>query len=724
MLWGARMLEWFVEYLFLLKLLSLVVLVLLFLFGLDDLFIDCYYWVRRIRRKFTVYTNNSHANPDDLFIPKQKPIAILIPAWQEVGVVGPMAESAAKTLDYENYQIFVGTYPNDQQTQDDVDHVCRSFDHVHKVVCAFPGPTSKADCLNNIIASIKEFETNNKFEFEGFILHDAEDMISPLELRLFNYLLDKGKDLIQVPVYPYTKHWYEFTAAHYIDEFSELHGKDVVVREAIAGQVPSAGVGTCFSRRAILRLLQEGDGTAFDTKSLTEDYDIGFRLKKWGMNEIFVRYAVAKGDASLSENRRFIHDREHRVICVREYFPSKFSLAVRQKSRWIVGIVFQGFKTHKWTRNWKVNYFLWRDRRGVIANIISFIAMVLFFQLSLLYGYRKLNSDAYEFLSVFSESTIMQTMLVLNLFMFINRIAQRMIFSTQYYGLSQGMLSIVRMVWGNVINFFAVMRAIKLVLSTGATKVAWDKTAHHFPHVMDTNKKRIGELLLEHQLITENDLNEALFSKPPGMRLGLHLIEQDLVSPAQLAQAIADEASLNYQHIDIFSISQQAINQLPADKALMHELLPIHFDAAKGELTVAAEDAPSKVTLSNIARHLKMKVTVVISQPGAVNAGLSYWYLNDKTILFRISKLSRVGDTPEQLELKMDKYLATRESLGQILLNMNYIKPATLRQAELDFYYYNRSERFGDMLVNNQWVEQAQVTSALSEQHRRAQSYL
>lgn len=56
------------------------------------------------------------------------------------------------------------------------------------------------------------------------------------------------------------------------------------------GQVPSAGVGTCFSRRAVTALLADGDGIAFDVQSLTEDYDIGFRLKEKGMTEIFVRF--------------------------------------------------------------------------------------------------------------------------------------------------------------------------------------------------------------------------------------------------------------------------------------------------------------------------------------------------------------------------------------------------------------------------------------------------
>lgn len=93
-------------------------------------------------------------------------------------------------------------------------------------------------------------------------------------------------------MYPFEREWTHFTSMTYIDEFSELHGKDVPVREALAGQVPSAGVGTCFSRRAVTALLADGDGIAFDVQSLTEDYDIGFRLKEKGMTEIFVRFPV------------------------------------------------------------------------------------------------------------------------------------------------------------------------------------------------------------------------------------------------------------------------------------------------------------------------------------------------------------------------------------------------------------------------------------------------
>lgn len=381
----------FATYLYGLKLIAIVVAIAMLVSGIDDLFIDIVYWLRNAWRRLTVYRQHDRLNYQALYEREEQPLAIMVPAWHETGVIGQMAELAATRFDYENYQIFVGTYPNDPDTQKDVDEVCARFPNVHKVVCARPGPTSKADCLNNVLDAIFQFERKANLSFAGFILHDAEDVISDMELRLFNYLVGR-KDLIQIPVYPFERSWYNFTSLHYLDEFAELHSKDVPVREAVSGQVPSAGVGTCFSRRAVIALLEDGDGIAFDVQSLTEDYDIGFRLKEKGMEEIFVRFPVIR-EARSTPNQRWrfgMYERDTNVICVREYFPDTFQTAVRQKSRWIIGIVYQGFKTHKWSSNWKLNYFLWRDRKGALTNFLSFTASLILLQLLALAGTRAL----------------------------------------------------------------------------------------------------------------------------------------------------------------------------------------------------------------------------------------------------------------------------------------------------------------------------------------------
>ncbi|SNY49018.1 adsorption protein B [Arsukibacterium tuosuense] len=702
-------------YLYALKNVALVLLVLLLFFALDDLFIDIYYWLRRSWRGLTIYRNRSVFDEQQLYFCKEKPIAIMIPAWQEVGVVGKMAELAASELDYENYQIFVGTYPNDPGTQEDVDAVCRRFPNIHKVVCARPGPTSKADCLNNVITSILEFERRSKVKFSGFVLHDAEDVISAMELRLFNYLLPR-KDLIQLPVYPFATGALHFTSGHYLDEFSEMHGKDVVVREAIVGQVPSAGVGTCFSRRAILKLSEEGDGLPFDVQSLTEDYDIGFRMKQWGMEEIFVRFSVTNNKlAAFAEKNRSRSKIDGNVVCVREYFPETFQTAVRQKSRWIIGIVFQGIKVHKWSKDWKLNYFLWRDRKGVVSYFVSFLANIIFIQLALLWLYQAIAPNAYNFIGVFSDDPIIIALLSLNLVFFLNRILQRMIFVRRYYGIVQAFLSVPRQLWGNIINFFANVRAIRQVVQYGdPRRVAWDKTQHQYPTVSERSLgSSLGSILMQQGVIRTDQLNTALEHRVRGERLGQAMLRLELISPVQLAEALALQASTECRLIDPFMLEAKPIVQFPERLAFKYAVLPIGME--DGTLLLAKESALSPVAQGAIERLLQRKVRYVICQAGAVTLGLRYWYMFDKSCNpeQQLAQWCSDGDISESaVKTLRERYFSCQLMLGEALLQASLLEPALINQVMMG-YEYDGNLKLGAYLVQEQLISEQVLEQTL-----------
>nr|WP_279432819.1 glycosyl transferase family protein [Rheinheimera sp. D18] len=653
-----------------------------------------------------------------LYFGKEQPLAIMIPAWQEVGVVGKMAELAASELDYENYQIFVGTYPNDPGTQADVDAVCLRFPNIHKVVCARPGPTSKADCLNNVILSILEFEQRSNVKFAGFVLHDAEDVISRMELRLFNYLLPR-KDLIQLPVYPFTTGIFNFTSGHYLDEFSEMHGKDVVVREAIVGQVPSAGVGTCFSRKSILKLVEEGDGLPFDVQSLTEDYDIGFRLKQWGMEEIFVRFSVTNNKlATFAETSRSRSKVAGNVVCVRGYFPESFHKAVRQKSRWIIGIVFQGIKVHKWTSDWKLNYFLWRDRKGVISYFISFLANIIFIQLLLLWLYQAFASGPYNFISVFSEDQIIVTLLACNLLFFLNRMLQRMIFVRRYYGIGQALLSVPRQLWGNIINFFANIRAIRQVIAEGdPRRVAWDKTEHHFPTVSERSLGgSLGSILKQQQVINEEQLIHVLENRVRGERIGQAMLRLQLISARQLAEALAYQASVECRIIDPFALDSKPIIQFPERLAFKYSVLSLGLE--DGILVLAKESSLSPVAKGAIERMLQHKVRYVICQTGAVTLGLRYWYRFD----LKCNPEPQLAQWMQTGELSVaaantlrEQYFSTQLMLGDALLQASMLEPAVVNQVMIG-YDYESSLKLGAYLVQEQLISEEVLAQTLALQ--------
>ncbi|RVT44846.1 phage adsorption protein NrfB [Rheinheimera sediminis] len=709
------------NYLYLLRYLVVLLMVLLLVFALDDVFIDLYYWVRHWSRHLRFYRNKQKFDEQQLFHLKELPIAIMVPAWQEVGVVGKMAEFAAAELDYENYQIFVGTYPNDPATQADVDAACARFPHVHKVVCARPGPTSKADCLNNVITSILDFERKTQVKFAGFVLHDAEDVVSAMELRLFNYLLPK-KDLIQLPVYPFVKGPFDFTSGHYMDEFSESHGKDVIVREALVGQVPSAGVGTCFSRRAILKLSEHGDGLPFDVQSLTEDYDIGFRLKHWGMTEIFVRFPVTDSKlARHAETSRSRSPSQGNVVCVREYFPETFHTAVRQKSRWIIGIVFQGFKTHRWTNNWRLNYFLWRDRKGVITYFVSFISTLIFAQLCLFWFYDQLVPDGYRFLSIFVDDPLVQTLLGVNFIFFANRLLQRMIFVRRYYGIAQALLSVPRQLWGNVINFFANVRAWRQVLQHGdPRRVAWDKTQHEYPSVSESRANRsLGSILTGSGLLTERQIETALEQRQKAERLGQTLLRLELVSPEELGRAVALQLDLPYAGVNPFTLPEAVIALLPARLALKYMVLPLSLE--NGMLHLVRESQLSPVALGQIQRQTGFKVQLSICAYGAVSLGIRHWYRHEQGLnpddYLRACLQTKQIDARE-LELLQQRYFACQLSFGDSLIQAAILDPAVVNQVLIS-YDHQSGQRLGDYLLSEGIVSADSLAKVVELQRER-----
>jgi adsorption protein B len=711
----------FATYLYGLKLIAVTLAVLILISGLDDLIIDIVYWVRRCWRAATVYRSHDRLDYRALYEPAEKPLAIMVPAWHETGVIGKMAELTATTLDYENYHIFVGTYPNDPDTQRDVDEVCARFRNVHKVVCARPGPTSKADCLNNVLDAILQFENRAGLEFAGFILHDAEDVISQMELRLFNYLVAR-KDLIQLPVYPFERKWSDFTSAHYMDEFAELHGKDIPVREALAGQVPSAGVGTCFSRRAIVALLADGDGIAFDVQSLTEDYDIGFRLRAKGMTEIFVRFPVVREneDAGPRAAAAFGKStREANVVCVREYFPNTLSTAIRQKSRWIIGIVFQGTKTHGFTGDTTLNYFLWRDRKGCISNFVSFFASLVLLQLSALGAYQLLVDDSYRFISIFEGGPWLTALLAANFVLMTNRIAQRVFFVSTYYGLAEGFLSIPRLFWGNYINFMANCRAIRQVLQHGdPRRVAWDKTTHDFPMLGEPGRARrpLGRILVDQGAISEEQLNAALAHRSRGLKLGSWLVHDGRITSEQLAAAVAEQCGVSWEAIDSLSIDARLIEQMPAELALHYAVLPIREEGAT--LVVASEGDLDPVSTAALSRKLKRPVSYVIAPKGQVTVGLRHWYVrrqsedNARRMLCAAVEAGRLSAV--EADALWREYVSRQVLFAEILLSLGHLDAAALSAVLLR--HERLSVSLGEYLVEQGLIDSSLLDEALELQ--------
>ena len=604
--------DYFAVYWLIIKYLVFFAALIIMLSSLDDFFIDCYYWIRRIWRKLTVYRKHTPFNVNELYKDIEKPIAIMIPAWQEKGVIADMAALAASSFEYYNYHIFIGTYPNDPETQHDVDIVAEHYRNIHKVVTRNPGPTNKSDCLNNIVEQIFIFEESHNIKFDVFVLHDAEDLIHPLELKLFNHLIERN-DLIQIPVFPFERKWYDFTTGHYEDEFAENHGKDLIVRESILGFVPSAGVGTALSRISIEKLKELHDGTVFAIDTLTEDYTLGYELFNEGMKLIFVRVPAEIEYTAGKRYGKDIPGKKLELITVREFFPSTFKKAVNQKSRWLTGIALQGWQKIGWTDSFKTNYILFRDRKAILTNLANVLAYILVLNVLLMTLYSKLTTDVWWFPPIVEEDTFLWSLLIINAFFLLNRVLQRMYFTYEVYGIKGALLSFPRIVWGNIINFFAMFKALHQFFKNKkkGTTIPWDKTSHDFPINIKLHKK-LGDILLEKNLIDQTTLQKALeLQKSVHKPLGKLLLEQNIISEKELTKAIALQGNLEYIDITIDQIDPSVIQKVDRYSMLENDALILKEN--KGIQPIVSSHQLADVVINDckkaISRNAKLFIT-------------------------------------------------------------------------------------------------------------------
>ena len=431
--------------------------VLLVISGIDDVLVDLLYWFNRFKYKRNL------PDLDEVNRANENAVALVICAWREYKVIGRTLTYALSKMKYSNYQIFVGVYPNDTKTLEVVKRIAQKNNKIVICVNSHDGPTTKADNLNNVYNSLKRFESDNNRHFDIVLIHDSEDFIHPLSLKLYNYIIMyQGVDAVQIPVVPIKDDRGKFIHRTYCDAFAEVHSKDLIVRQALKVFIPFAGTGMAF-KRDIFTNLEHSYTRVFNEANLTEDYELGLRLSKLGYKTAYVNLLVDK----FNSNTR---------IATGEYFPNSFWAAVRQRSRWTAGICFQNWKVHKWAGSFKTKYFLMRDRKTIFSNFMVLLSNIVFaLFLFYLLGF-SLGIDFLE--SVVEQNSALWVFLWVCFVFMIWRLMHRFIFTYNWYGFRYALFSLIRINFDNLINFFATFRALR-VFMTMKNKVVWESTEHY-----------------------------------------------------------------------------------------------------------------------------------------------------------------------------------------------------------------------------------------------------
>ena len=248
--------------------------------------------------------------------------------------------------------------------------------------------------------------------------------------------------------------------------------KEIVEQEPVTETQPessiveekSTGEATQITPHGVLVLTPKAKKEGiFNDANLTEDYELGYRFYELGFKTGFFNVKLDKYDDATR-------------IATAEFFPNTFWTSVKQRSRWIAGICFQNWKSHKWKGNLSTKYFLFRDRKSIFSFIGAFLSNIV-----ILYFIYSIIANVFQFKYVYSlvgHSSVLWYLMIANLLFMISRASHRFIFTYNWYGFKYAFFSFFRLILDTFVNFFAIARSVDVFRKT-KKKVVWDATSHY-----------------------------------------------------------------------------------------------------------------------------------------------------------------------------------------------------------------------------------------------------
>jgi type IV pilus assembly protein PilB len=138
-------------------------------------------------------------------------------------------------------------------------------------------------------------------------------------------------------------------------------------------------------------------------------------------------------------------------------------------------------------------------------------------------------------------------------------------------------------------------------------------------------KKRLGEMLVDAGLISEDKLKQALVEqKKAGLKLGQYLTRMGIINEQQIIDLLSEQLNIQKYHPDKYPLDVSLTNYIPIETAQKYQLAPLK---KKGRLlSVATVDPLDINTLDSIEVAANMEVEPVICTEREVNQIINSLY--------------------------------------------------------------------------------------------------
>ena len=286
-------------------------------------------------------------------------------------------------------------------------------------------------------------------------------------------------------------------------------------------------------------------------------------------------------------------------ITTRSLFPATFKAAVRQKTRWTYGITMQSVSIRDVFGANGVSligrYTFFKDLKAKVLNLLPLLGYIasIYCILAVVFSleplYTRDSPVFYLALAVFAFMLIRQ---------FFRGFALYHVYGLRsvFFGCLLPPLFPIRLIYGNIINFVATVRAFRLKLfgDRAANKtvkkehrqkaektVKWAKTDHEFlsRDQLRAYRRMLGDMLIVQGYLSPEQFQDALahVDKQHGEQIGAYLVRTGVITEEQMIRALGHVKHIQFIPDDVLrSLDYEAaLSQFDRAELLEKKLLPL-----------------------------------------------------------------------------------------------------------------------------------------------------
>jgi len=248
-----------------------------------------------------------------------------------------------------------------------------------------------------------------------------------------------------------------------------------------------------------------------------------------------------------------------------------------------------------------------------------------------------------------------------------------------------------------------------------------DLTAILGEQIQLKQKKRIGEILVDQGLITQEQLTQGLDDQKKNKELlGKCLVKLGFITEVKLIDILSAQLDIQHVVLENFNFSKELIRLIPEEMARKHKVIPMYEQ--NGVLTVAMTDPTNLRTIDHIKFKTGKEIEPVIASEKSIMAVIEKNFSTANEDLAQILGSAADAQTLDVVKNEEETDVLTDEEGAQVVKLVNLLvsqaiskKASDIHLEPLDAYTRLRYRIDGDLVEQNPIPIQlrAQITSRL-----------